>query len=80
MILAKLGIQINNNGKKQNKQINSRLLRPSMQPAIEIYIYILRTRHRRQSTSEKIHKKGTGESTGDKRRETFDKKREARFF
>jgi len=42
------------------------LAKSTMQPAIEIYIYIYLTRHRRQSTSEKIHKKGTGESTGDK--------------
>jgi hypothetical protein len=37
-----------------------------MQLAVEIYIYIYPARHRRQSTSEKIHKKGTGERTGDK--------------
>jgi len=51
-----------------------------MQLAIEIYIYIYLARHRRQPTSEKIHKKGTGESTGDKRRETFGKRREAVIF
>ena len=37
-------------------------------------------RHRRQPTSEKIHKKGTGEGTGDTRRESLDKIQEAVIF
>jgi len=33
-----------------------------------------------KAQAKKFHKKGTSESTSDKKRETFGKKREARFF
>ena len=51
-----------------------------MQPEIEIYIYIYMARHRRQLTREKIHKKGTGEGTGDTRRESLDEIQGAGIF
>ena len=52
-----------------------------MQLAVEIYISIsIWQGTGDKAQAKKFHKKGTGEGTGDTRRETFDKKREARFF